>query len=211
MTASAKRDFRNQPLLALIDRELGTNTELKDGCSAYVSIIDAWRRSKDDGALVEDMIDFAAWRYRQAGNAQAGLFEFDDGSTDFLFDMGHERVVAAWARSRSVAANSRDNAYHAGFPSAGAGHDKGHLMGHAQGGREGGPNYIRQARRLNQARSNNGKLWRAIETYLAANAGLFALVRLIYAKGDTGTTPSHIEYCLFSAEGQFRAVIFPNS
>lgn len=198
------------PIETIIDRELGRNAELKDGMSAYVSMFAAWQQHGDGGRLLTALLDHAAAAYAAAGQPQAQFCTFGDGAADFLFDSVRDRVVLVWGVSRSVAPNTRDNAYHAGYPTAGAGHDKGHAWSHAQGGREGGPNYFRQVRRLNQARSLNGKLWRAIESYLAANAGLSAFIRLLYAAGNQGDKPDEVEYGILSATGQFRAVIFPN-
>ena len=95
-------------------------------------------------------------------------------------------------------------------PRAGDGYDKGHALSHAQGGLEGGPNYFKQKRGVNQRRSGAGTLWRDIETHLAANAGVFAFVRLIYRPGETGEMPFEPEYGILNGPGQFRAVIFPN-
>lgn len=54
-----------------------------------------------------------------------------------------------------------------------------------------------------------GSLWRDIETYLAKNPGLFSFVRLAYASGLRTDVPFEVEYGVL-AEGEFRAVIFPN-
>ena len=141
----------------LIDRELGRNPELRSGVSAYSELLRTYQKSRDKQQLSLGILDQAAREYRKGGVPQAELVTFSDGAVDFLFDLTCERTVLVWGVSRTVAANSRDDAYHAGFPRAGKGLDKGHAWSHAQGGREGGPNYFRQARRLNQARSNNGK------------------------------------------------------
>jgi hypothetical protein len=206
-----KLDWSGVPIEAIIDREFGRNSELKSGMSAYADMLAEWERSGNSQHFLERVLDHAGASYREAGQSRAELYTFSDGAANFLFDMVRERVVLVWGASRTVAPNTRDNAYHAGFPSAGKDTDKGHAWSHAQGGREGGPNYFRQARRLNQARSNNGKLWRAIETHLASNAGLSAFIRLIYAKGSDGDRPDEVEYGILSGNGQFRAVIFPNN
>lgn len=198
------------PIEAIIDRELGCNVELKSGVSAYASMFAVWKQDKDGGRFLGALLDHAAAAYRSAGQPRAELYTFGDGAVDFLFDMVRERAVLVWGVSRSAAPNSRDQAYHAGYPAAGKDLDKGHAWSHAQGGREGGPNYFRQARRLNQARSRNGKLWRAIERHLAMHAGLSAFIRLLYAAGNDGDKPDEVEYGILSATGQFRVVIFPN-
>ncbi|MBA2920557.1 hypothetical protein GON01_02485 [Sphingomonas sp. MAH-20] len=209
--AQPKRDWSSVPIEAIIDREFGLSPELKSGASAYADMLGEWRQSGDDVQFLERLLDHAGACYRNSGQPQAHLYTFSDGAVNYLYDMVLDRVVLVWGVSRTVAPNSRDDAYHAGYPSAGKDTDKGHAWSHAQGGREGGPNYFRQARRLNQGRSVNGKLWRAIESYLAANAGLSAFIRLIYATQNQGDRPDEVEYGIVSSTGQFRAVIFPNS
>lgn len=83
-------------------------------------------------------------------------------------------------------------------------------MSHAQGGREGGPNYFPQTPRVNRRLSPLGALWRDIESYLAANPGLFCFVRLAYPPQTSTDVPAEVEYGVM-AERQFRTVIFPNS
>jgi hypothetical protein len=208
---SSQDAWSGQPIEAVIDRELGRNVELRSGTAAYAAMLGQYAIDGDGARLLEAILTHAAHEYRQGGVAEAELVTFSDRNADFLFDLALERTVLVWGTSRTVPANSRDDAYHAGYPRAGDGLDKGHAWSHAQGGREGGPNYFRQARRLNQARSDNGRLWRAIETHLAANAGLSAFVRLIYAPGDRSDRPREVEYGIMSGGGQFRAVIFPNA
>lgn len=210
-SGQAKLDWSSIPIEDIIDREFGRNPELRDGMSAYASMYAEWRTSGDGGQFLNRLLDYAAAKYREAGQPRAQLCTFSDGSANFLYDHNVDRVALVWGISVAVAPNTRDNAYHAGFPAAGPDTDKGHAWSHAQGGREGGPNYFRQARRLNQARSANGKLWRAIESHLAANAGLSAFIRLIYANGSDSDRPNEVEYGILSGNGQFRAVIFPNS
>ncbi|WP_137177758.1 hypothetical protein [Roseomonas sp. AR75] len=203
-------DWSGQPIERIIDRELGRNPELRSGMAAYAALLTDFGATGNDAPLLEGILDHAATQYRKAGVPDAQLVILDDGAVDLLFDLTRERTVIVWGRSRSVAPNTRDSAYHAGYPRAGDGLDKGHAWSHAQGGREGGPNYFRQARRLNQARSDNGLLWRAIEQHLAANAGLRAFVRLIYGAANASDRPDEVEYGILPASGQFRAVIFPN-
>ena len=204
-------DWSGVPIEAIIDRELGRNPEIRSGMSAYSGMLQQFQASGDGAGLLNAILDHAAAHYRASGVNDARLVTFNDGSANFLFDTLRERTVLVWGLSRTVAPGTRDNAYHAGFPRAGDNLDKGHAWSHAQGGREGGPNYFRQARRLNQARSDNGHLWRAIETYLAANAGLSAFIRLIYAPANASDRPNEVEYGILPASGQFRAVVFPNA
>jgi hypothetical protein len=208
--AAAPRDWSGVPIDAIIDRELGQNPELRSGYAAYADMLQDFQSTGDAERLLNGVLDHAARQYRKNGVPNAELVTFNDGGADFLYDRSCERTVLVWGVSRAVAPGSRDNAYHAGYPRAGDGLDKGHAWSHAQGGREGGPNYFRQARRLNQARSDNGRLWRSIETHLAVNAGLSAFIRLIYAGGNDSDNPDEVEYGIMPANGQLRAVIFPN-
>ena len=211
MRSSASRDWSSVAIETIIDRELGRNPELRTGQAAYATMLRDYQTTGDGERLLTGILDNAARQYRKSGVPDANFVTFNDGSADFLFDLSRERTVLVWGVSQTTPAGSRDDAYHAGYPRAGDGLDKGHAWSHAQGGREGGPNYFRQARRLNQGRSDNGRLWRAIETYLAANAGLSAFIRLIYAAGNRTDRPDEVEYGIMPASGQFRAVIFPNT
>jgi hypothetical protein len=206
----ASRDWSGVAIEAIVDRELGRNPELRSGYAAYAHMLQDFQSTGNGQRLLTGILDNAARQYRKSGVPDADFVTFSDGSANFLFDLSCERTVLVWGASQT-ASGSRDNAYHAGYPRAGQGLDKGHAWSHAQGGREGGPNYFRQARRLNQARSDNGRLWRAIETHLAANTGLSAFVRLIYAARNRTDRPDEVEYGIMPASGQFRAVIFPNA
>ena len=155
------------------------------------------------------VVDVAAELYRELADPPVELLEFSDGAFDVLFDAAHELTILMHGLSRPTPPNSRDKNYHRGFPGR-AGFDKGHAMSHAQGGREGGPNYFLQAPRVNRRLSQLGMLWRDIESYLAANPGLFCFVRLAYPRGTPTDVPTEAEYGIM-AEGQFRTVIFPNS
>jgi hypothetical protein len=199
-----------------IDRELSSSTVVRTGISAYATILrNHERTAKRDRAMAdreleEAVVDLAARLHRRASGQGTELLMFGDGANDCLFDATNERTVLMYGRSKTTPANSRDSAYHQGYPRAGDGYDKGHALSHAQGGLEGGPNYFKQKRSVNQRRSAAGHLWRNIETYLAANAGVFAFVRLIYRRGEMGEMPFEVEYGILNGTGQFRAVIFPN-
>jgi hypothetical protein len=199
-----------------IDQELSSSTVVRSGMSAYVTILKRYQRlaTRDraaaDRQLEEAIVDLAARLYRQSSSRNTELLMFSDGANDCLFDATNERTVLMYGRSKTTPPNSRDTPYHQGYPRAGDGYDKGHALSHAQGGLEGGPNYFKQKRSVNQRRSGAGNLWRDIETYLAANSGVFAFVRLIYRPGETSEMPFEAEYGILNGPGQFRVVIFPN-
>ena len=189
---------------------------VRSGMSAYATILDQYeRRAKRDRAaanrqLEQAVVDLAARLHWQSSGPDTELLMFSDGANDCLFDATNERTVLMYGRSKAIPPNSRDTPYHQGYPRAGDGYDKGHALSHAQGGLEGGPNYFKQKCSVNQRRSAAGNLWRDIETYLAANAGVFAFVRLIYRPGESGEMPFEAEYGILNGPGQFRTVIFPN-
>ena len=199
-----------------IDKELSSSTVVRSGMSAYATIMKRYQRlaNRDraaaDRQLEEAIVDLAARQYRQSSSRNTELLMFSDGANDCLFDATNERTVLMYGRSKTTPPNSRDTPYHQGYPRAGDDYDKGHALSHAQGGLEGGPNYFKQKRSVNQRRSGAGNLWRDIETYLAANVGVFAFVRLIYRPGETSEVPFEAEYGILNGPGQFRVVIFPN-
>jgi hypothetical protein len=142
------------------------------------------------------VVDVAAKLYRDQASPPVELLEFSDGAFDVLFDAAHELTILMHGLSQSTLPNSRDRNYHRGFPGR-AGFDKGHAMSHAQGGREGGPNYFLQAPRVNRRLSPLGAPWRDIESYLAANPGLFCFVRLAYPRETSTDVPAEVEYGLW--------------
>jgi hypothetical protein len=199
-----------------IDQELSSSTVVRSGMSAYATILKRYERlakrdrTPADRQLEEAIVDLAARLYRQSASRNTELLMFSDGANDCLFDVTNERTVLMYGRSKTTPPNSRDTPYHQGYPRAGDGYDKGHALSHAQGGLEGCPNYFKQKRNVNQRRSGAGNLWRDIETYLAANAGVFAFVRLIYRPGETSEMPFEAEYGILNGPSHFRVVIFPN-
>jgi hypothetical protein len=62
---------------------------------------------------------------------------------------------------------------------------------------------------VNRRLSSLGALWRDIESYLAANPGLFCFVWLAYPRSTSTDVPAEVEYGIM-AEGQLRTAIFPN-
>jgi hypothetical protein len=199
-----------------IDQELSSSTVVRSGMSAYAMILAQYEqlakrdRAAADRQLERSVVDLAARQHLQSSGQGTELLTFSDGANNCLFDATNERTVLMHGLSKTTPPNSRDNPYHQGYPRAGDDYDKGHALSHAQGGLEGGPNYFKQKRSVNQRRSAAGNLWRDIETYLAANAGVFAFVRLIYRPGETGEMPLEVEYGILNGPGQFRVVVFPN-
>lgn len=199
-----------------IDRELASSHEVRSGIAAYAAILSRYEKAtRMDAAsaaldLRSSVVGLAARLHRRSAGRDVELLMFSDGANECLFDATNERTVLMYGLSKSTPPNTRDKRYHDSFPRAGDGFDKGHALSHAQGGRDGGPNYFKQKRSVNQRRSAAGHLWRDIETYLAANAGVFAFVRLIYAPHQRGEMPYEVEYGVLAGQSQFRVVVFPN-
>ncbi len=214
------------PTLELLDARLsaalGGGQQVRKGISAYAWLQDRYRRrcaktGRERAAawLAEEMVAYAIYCYKNdVSERDTRFLLFSDRGVNFLYEEVSERVLLVYGRSPQDEDRGeipkRDEAYHAGAPYAGLGFDKGHLWAHAQGGFEGGPNYISQARTLNQSRSANGKLWRAIERYLAANPGTDAFVRPGWGASGNSSRPHEIEYCLVPPDGQIRSCVFPN-
>ena len=198
------------PLVERIDRAFVELPEIRSGAAPYERrLLEVYATDTPTTDQLRDVVvDVSADLYRAEVEPPTELLEFSDGAFEVLFDAAHELTVLMHGLSRLTLPNSRDNSYHRGFP-AKAGFDKGHAMAHAQGGREGGPNYFPQAPRVNRRLSPLGGLWRDIETYLAANQGLYCFVRLAYPAGVSTDVPAEVEYGV-AAEGQFRVVVFPN-
>jgi hypothetical protein len=214
MSRSGRQDDHRRAgrsLIARIDQAFADLPEIRPGMEPYL------RRLAERGwpggeppqeSLRQVVVDVAAKLYGDQASPPVELLEFSDGAFDVLFDAAHELTILMHGLSQSTLPNSRDRNYHRGFPGR-AGFDKGHAMSHAQGGRDGGPNYFLQAPRVNRRLSPLGALWRDIESYLAANPGLFCFVRLAYPRETSTDVPAEVEYGVM-AERQFRTVIFPN-
>ena len=209
--ASKKSTEPKRSIEEIIDDELRENPQIRSGASHYDHLSKEFRTTKDRSRLFRGIRRHAVSQYvLTAPPHGTQLVMLNDGAFDYLFDLKSERTVLAWGVSKPAPPNSRDDSYLGGFPTAGEQMDKGHMMGHALGGREGGPNMFKQDRRFNRGWSRNGKLWRKIETYLAANADAPAFVRLIYTRGNETEKPEEVEYGMVSLRGQFRSAIFPN-
>lgn len=196
-----------------IDLECRSIHGARNGTPRYAALVAECAREKDkekSAKLLEHgVVEMAADTYFAKTDGNIELLMLEDRDINFLFDYKYERTVLAYGATRTVEANSRDKRYHAGYPVK-SGYERGHMFAHAQGGYEGGPNYFYQRAALNRGLSSRGKLWRAIETHLSANAGLFAFVRLVYGPNDKWEPPQYAEYGFMSSSGQFRAVVFKN-
>lgn len=89
--------------------------------------------------------------------------------------------------------------------------DKGHYIAHSIGGAVDGTeiNVFVQKRSLNRGWSNEGKLFRQMEEFCAANAGTFCFSRPIYV--DQTAKPAFVEFGVLKTSGNLWIECFNNS
>lgn len=148
--------------------------------------------------------DDRVWRWCSEYESVRGKSDISEINLDlavFLFDHVLERVVLAYAIS-SKQLMKRDASRIRGFPNVNAGvqqvmgdaafmADKGHFLGHASGGIL-DINLFPQRRELNRGWSDEGKRFRGMERFVAANPGTFFFHRPIY--DDASWIPAELEY-----------------
>ncbi len=150
-------------------------------------------------AWEENSADWIAGYYRQTSEAQ--VYEVILPPAVFLFDCIGDRVVFAYAVS-TVPLTKRDESRIRGFPNVNLSvslalgeqafsADKGHFLGHASGGQL-DIDLFPQQRELNRGWSDEGKLYRKMETHVAQNVGTFFYHRPIY--DYTSWIPAQLEY-----------------
>jgi hypothetical protein len=158
----------------------------------------------------------AADRYEAILDSACALHEFEQAGARYWFDLAspaglpqEDRTVAAWALT-STDIRRRDSSYQRGFPMApdhGSPVDRGHLIPHMSGG-EFGPNIFRQDRALNQGRSEQGKLYRALERAAAGTPGALYFGHLLYL--DDTAYPKQIEIAVLVPGATLRVEQFDN-
>lgn len=150
--------------------------------------------------------------YAAMSGGPVEIYEVPLDSFIYLFDMTRERVVVAYGTS-APNPEARDASRMAGWLGKisdrfrGRG-DKGHIMSHRQGGGL-DINLFPQRADVNRGRSAQGKRYRDLERYCAANAGTFCFSRLLYP--DQNWVPNQIEYGVLKAPNQFRVERFTNA
>jgi hypothetical protein len=147
--------------------------------------------------------------YRSFTRRRTEVVSITRGDFEFLFDdytsleaqgvvpedpREEGRVVAVYGCSVPVP-RRRDDHRLRGWVGAterffGKGWDKGHFIAHSIGGAVIGSelNVFVQQRAMNRGWSQEGKRFRAMETYCASNAGTFCFARPIYADGSAQPT-----------------------
>ncbi len=140
------------------------------------------------------------------------LFDFKSEFSDGDDGVQEDRVVAAYGCS-TPPANRKDAARMKGYLGLsgkiyGAGYDKGHFIAHSMGGDDlDSINWFPQERRLNQGKSEAGRLYRSLEAYCAKTPGTFFFSRPIYQ--GTTVKPALIEVGLLR-EGMLEIYQFDN-
>ena len=148
---------------------------------------------------------------RRDGDPQGALtYLFDAAPTMDGLDVGDDRVVAVWGRSRR-AAGPRDRSRQAGFipnpPTwSHAGRDRGHFVAHAAGGGM-DMNFFPQAAGLNRGTTRQGRVWKAMERHAIDHPGMPLFLRPAY--DDVTWVPASIDFGLL-VDGRLRCERFSN-
>jgi hypothetical protein len=135
----------------------------------------------------------------------------------FVFDHAFERVVVAYAVS-VLQLMSRDKGRMRGFPDVNVSvrtvlgerafpADRGHFLGHASGG-ELDINLFPQRRDLNRGWSDQGRVYRRMERYVADHPGSFFYHRAQYE--DDTWIPHSLEYGVLLEDATWWVAVFDN-
>jgi hypothetical protein len=180
---------------------------------ALFALLNQPPRPEEVGAILANA---AADRYEAILDSACDLHEFEQAGARYWFDLAspaglpqEDRTVAAWALTPTDI-RRRDSSYQRGFPMTpahGSPVDRGHLIPHMSGG-EFGPNIFRQDRALNQGRSEQGKLYRALERAAAGTPGALYFGHLLYA--DETAYPTQIEIAVLLPGEALRVEQFDN-
>jgi hypothetical protein len=170
--------------------------------SSYLAAIFATVRRPVPVALAdwEDSVDRWCDEYRETFETGA-IVEVNLGSSVYVFDRTHERVVLAYGIS-AAPASARDRNRMRRFPDVNVGigvhlgdaafpADRGHFLSHAAGG-ELDINLFPQRREVNRGWSAEGKTFRRMEQQVAMHPGTFHAHRPLY--DDDTWIPSTLEY-----------------
>lgn len=145
------------------------------------------------------------------------IVEINLGSSIYLFDRTHERVVVAYGVAVAPP-QDRDHARMRRFPDVNVGidvhladrafaADRGHFLGHAAGG-ELDINLFPHRRELNRGWSPEGKILRRMERNVARRPGTFHANRAIY--DDVTWIPAVLEYRVLMEDTNWWIEMFAN-
>lgn len=154
---------------------------------------------------VTDYLDGTTGRREVVEVTVDGFTYLYDSTTAPASDEADNRVVAVHGRSGSPH-GPRDTSRMRGHPNPNR-VDRGHLVARAVGGGY-DLNLVPQDPKLNQGRSEPGKVWRKLETYLAENPGTEFFVRPTY--DDNSDYPTQLEFGVQLANGEWRVETFDN-
>lgn len=186
--------------------------------SSYLESIFAFISRPVPTALVdwEEHVDGWCDEYREAFG-KCAIVEINLGSSVYLFDRTHERVVVAYGVAVSPA-NERDRNRMRRFPDVNVGieahlaegafpADRGHFLSHAAGG-ELDINLFPHRRELNRGWSPAGKKFRRMEDYVARRPGTFHAHRAMY--DDETWIPAVLEYRVLKDDARWWIDTFTN-
>jgi hypothetical protein len=186
--------------------------------SSYLESIFAFVGRSVPAALVdwEDDVDQWCDDYR-AAFGRCAIVEVNLGSSIYLFDRTHERVVLAYGISEPPPA-ARDHNRIRRFPNVNVGielhladaafpADRGHFLSHAAGG-ELDINLFPHRRELNRGWSSEGKTFRRMEAHVAKHQGTFHSHRAIY--DDLTWIPARLEYRILIDDNEWWIETFAN-
>ena len=132
------------------------------------------------------------WLSEPGERVSSDVVETTDAGFSYLFDVGHERLIAAWGISGGRHDGKRDASRMAGHPlSAGEGYHRGHAIPHTLGG----PTDINLVAQL--GRINIGP-FRPLEKKAVATPGALYFTHWTYrrapkVRGAPGQTPTGVE------------------
>jgi hypothetical protein len=174
----------------------------------YERLADEHRPTADtwDAFVRSELVDRWLGAYRVATPWRTGVMEIGQGALTYLFDaaptmdgldVGDDRVVAVWGRSRRPD-GPRDRGRQAGFilnpPTwSQAGRDRGHFVAHAAGGGM-DMNFFPQAAGLNRGTTRQGSAWKEMERHAIEHPGTPLFVRPLYE--DVAWVPAYIDFGL---------------
>lgn len=151
--------------------------------------------------------------YLESTRGSRDLVTVQTDDANYIFDAtvltpvgtAENRVVGVYGRS-GESNGPRDKSRMSGHPNP-RDTDRGHLLALASGGGY-DINLIPQNSRLNRGHSEEGKLWRKLERYMAGHIGTEFFVRPTY--GDTTDYPTELEFGIRLTDGTWRVERFNN-
>jgi hypothetical protein len=186
--------------------------------------------------LFETLPDLWCDAYRVMPASDVEMVQFRDDGYEFLFDLGSERVIAAFGLSRRnrsqreqtrmrgfldrTVSTQKLNTLPSGqrqlaslswrdrfFETHGHEYDRGHFISHLQGGGL-DVNLFPQLTRINRGRGPEGAAYRAMERECVVYPGSFCFSRPIY--DDMTWVPFELEYGILRSPHEIQVRIFPN-